>query len=229
MIALLPTESLQIALSAAPATGLPYSFAYADTGAAGTVGSAKGSATALSTTAVPGPATGAQRVVRSGFVYNSGSANATVGIVHFDGTTAWELCSFVLGPGATLQLVDDGFSVTASGSSPVEPSTDRVVVPFAYGDASPTTIFTPSAACTAILTRVVIDTPFNGTGAALQVGTSAQPAVLMPASANDPTNALAYDFAADLPLAAAQAVQLTITPGAGATAGAGRIILDAIA
>lgn len=104
----------------------------------------------------------------------------------------------------------------------------RVVVPFAYGDATPQPVFTAPAAGTDMRVSIVIDTPFNGAGAALQVGTAAQPGALMPAAYNDPATAATYEAAPNATLASGEAIVLTITPGAGATQGAGRVVFDAI-
>lgn len=104
----------------------------------------------------------------------------------------------------------------------------RVVVPFAYGDATPQAIYTAPDAGTSLTVRVVIDTPFNGVGAALSVGTTALPGALVPPAFVDPTTAATYEAAPDADLITGEAILLTITPGAGATQGAGRVIFDAI-
>jgi hypothetical protein len=111
---------------------------------------------------------------------------------------------------------------------PASTATGRVVIPFAFGDASPVPVYTPSGACTDVLARLVIDTPFNGSGAALKVGTSGSPELLIPASANDPTHAAGYEAAPDVSLTSGEAIVLTIIPGTGATQGAGRLIFDSI-
>lgn len=108
-------------------------------------------------------------------------------------------------------------------------ATGRAVVAFAFGDASPVPVFTPAANCTDILVRLVIDTPFDGAGAALKLGTPSQPEALMAAAHNDPTSAGGYEVAPDAALAAGTPIVLTIIPGAGATQGAGRAIFDSIA
>jgi len=142
----------------------------------------------------------------NGLVLLRGSARAAVVVAGFVGPRG--------GKG------DPGDSSTATG---------RVVVPFAFGDASPAAIFTPAANCTDVLARLVIDTPFDGVGAALKLGTGANAEALIAAAHNDPAQAAGYEAAPDASLAAGQPVLLTITPGAGATRGAGRVIFDAIA
>lgn len=102
----------------------------------------------------------------------------------------------------------------------------RTIVGFSYGDA-PRTIYAVPDDRLAYLVRLVIDTPFDGAGAAIAVGTAGDAGALMPPDANDPTVAASYEFASNAELALGDAVQLTITPGFGAMQGAGRIILDA--
>lgn len=103
----------------------------------------------------------------------------------------------------------------------------RTVLTFAYGDASPSNIYVAPNDRMAVMVRVVIDTPFDGAGAALKIGTAASPELLMPAASNDPSAASSYEFTPDEDLNAGDTIQLAITPGSGATQGGGRIILDA--
>lgn len=102
----------------------------------------------------------------------------------------------------------------------------RTIVGFSFGDA-PRTIYAVPDDRLAYLVRLVIDTPFDGAGAGIAVGTVADTGALMPTGANDPTVATSYEFTSNIELALGDSVQLTITPGSGATQGAGRIILDA--
>lgn len=102
----------------------------------------------------------------------------------------------------------------------------RTIVGFSFGDA-PHAIYVVPDDRLAFLVRLVIDTPFDGAGSAIAVGTAADAGALMPTNANDPTVATSYEFASNTELALGDSVQLTITPGSGATQGAGRIILDA--
>lgn len=103
----------------------------------------------------------------------------------------------------------------------------RSVVAFAFGDASPAQIYVAPDNRLAVRARVVIDTPFNGTGAALTLGTSAQPDSMLATTDSDPATAGGYEAGPDVDLATGDIVQLFITPGTGATQGAGRIIFDA--
>lgn len=99
-------------------------------------------------------------------------------------------------------------------------------ISFSYGDA-PGAVYTPSAAGTITVARVVIETPFNGTAPSLQLGTLASPGAAMAATDNDPTSSGEYEVTADLHLAAGEPLRITVTPD-GSTAGSGRIYLTFI-
>lgn len=98
--------------------------------------------------------------------------------------------------------------------------------PFSFGDATPATVTTALAGKLVYAVQLHIRTPFDGVGAALTVGDAAQTDRLMRASENDPfttgsnTTAPAYAYGADT------TVQLGIIPGAGATQGAGVLVLN---
>ena len=100
-----------------------------------------------------------------------------------------------------------------------------VEINFSFGDA------TPAAAATALANKLVygvqihIRTPFNGVGAALTVGDSAQPDRLMKANENDVLTIGANTTAPAHAYAINTSVLLSINPGAGATQGAGVLIL----
>lgn len=96
---------------------------------------------------------------------------------------------------------------------------------FAFGDATPSPITTALAGKLVYSVQVHIRVPFDGAGAALTVGDAGQADRLMKASENDVltvganTTAPAHAYAVDTPLS------LSITPGAGATQGAGVLVL----
>lgn len=98
-------------------------------------------------------------------------------------------------------------------------------IPFAFGDASPAPVYTAASPALVVSAAVHLRTPFDGAGAALELGVSGQPGLLMPAAYNDPRVPGEYENSPDVTLSAGQQVLLTITPGAGATQGAGVIIL----
>ena len=100
-----------------------------------------------------------------------------------------------------------------------------VSIQFAYGDASPVVIGEVPSGKEILEVQIFILTPFNGSGAALQVGIVGTPADLMSSSENDPTVAGEYSVAPLVPYGSATNVILTITPGSGASAGAGIVLV----
>lgn len=95
---------------------------------------------------------------------------------------------------------------------------------FSFGDATPATIFTCTSNAVLTQVSVVIDTVFNGASPSIKVSVGA--VIVMPTSENDPTQAAEYQAAPALAISHGDQVALTIIPGAGATAGSGRIFLE---
>lgn len=100
--------------------------------------------------------------------------------------------------------------------------------PFAYGDASPRALFVTAAASLVLAVSVNITTPFNGTAPSLRIGTAAQPELLLAASQLDLSVATEFEVNPNLVLGAVQEVLITLVPGAGATQGAGWIVIEQI-
>lgn len=108
---------------------------------------------------------------------------------------------------------------------PAGPSSDGVApLSFSYGDA-PGVVWTPSQAGTITEARVVFTAAFNGVSPSVIVGTIAAPDSILAADQNDPTAAGEFEATADKHLAANEGVRLAITPGSGATQGAGVLYL----
>lgn len=103
----------------------------------------------------------------------------------------------------------------------------RAVIDFTFGDATPAPIYTLTENAANVLLRVVIRTPFNGVGAALSLVAASGP-TLLASSDIAPSVAGGYEAAPDAILLAGDVIQLVITPGTGATAGAGFIVVDTI-
>lgn len=148
-----------------------------------------------------------------------GSGGTTVGAQ--SSAVAVEGGTTVVAGGAAMGVQGPQGEPGLSGGGTIPP------VAFSYGDAAGT-IYTPGDAGTLTTARVVITTPFDGAGAALILGTVGDPDGIMPATDNDPTEAGEYEATADFPLAAGEGIRLTITPGAGASQGAGLIYLEFI-
>lgn len=102
-------------------------------------------------------------------------------------------------------------------------------VSFAFGDASPSIVMTvnPASAAEVALVQVEIEEAFDGVGAQIAFGTVADPDCLMRVDQNDPAAEAVFETSPRVRLAGGEQLQLTITPGAGASQGRGKIILQA--
>lgn len=145
-----------------------------------------------------------------------------------DGLTALQVLE-LLGTPVTqlLTLVEESVTLlTAVEQGPPGVSAALPPVAFAFGDASPRSVYTPPRGLLVKAVRLLIDTAFNGAGAALQLQAGAK--VLMPAGLNDPLNVGEYESSPQADVAAGTPFVLTINPGAGATQGAGRLIFETL-
>ncbi len=100
----------------------------------------------------------------------------------------------------------------------------RIIFPFAYGDASPA--IAASVAGLVVAAAIIITVPFDGVGANLSLGDGTVSDRLLPANCIDPYTVATYE--ANLPhsYTVTTAILLSITPGAGATQGAGFVVLE---
>lgn len=101
----------------------------------------------------------------------------------------------------------------------------RVDVPFACGDASPKPLISAPAGKVIHDVRVAVTTAFDGAGAALTVGSAGDPDELMTAAQNLPSEAGAYEVSPGVSYGSTTAINLSITPGSGATQGAGVVTI----
>ena len=80
--------------------------------------------TSGTTTIVSSPASGAIRNIKTLHIYNRGTSNNVVTLIHTDGTTAVQLHSITLVPGTSLQYIDEtGFFNTMPGT----PGTQKLI------------------------------------------------------------------------------------------------------
>ena len=98
-------------------------------------------------------------------------------------------------------------------------------IAFAWGDASPKQLLTVPAGRRVLTVRLIVDTAFDGAGAALAVGDAGDPGRLLAAAENDPGTPGTYAAHPAVLYGADTALTLTITPGAGASQGAGAVIV----
>jgi hypothetical protein len=106
----------------------------------------------------------------------------------------------------------------ASGAGGIE-------FPFAWGDASPRTVTAATAGKLVYGVQLHVSAAFDGTGAQLQVGDAGDPERFMAAGQNDPATVATFTTAPSHRYGVDTSVLLTITPGAGATAGSGLLTL----
>lgn len=99
-------------------------------------------------------------------------------------------------------------------------------VSFAYGDASPSRLFTLPAGKTVFTVIVVIQQRFNGTGATLKVGDAVDDDRLMATNQNDPTVIAEYETNPGYTYSTPTDLLLTINPGSGATNGSGYVLIE---
>lgn len=101
-------------------------------------------------------------------------------------------------------------------------------ISFSYGDApSIVMALTGTGASEVTEVSIEIETPFDGAGAQIQLGTPGDPDLLVQADQNDPSMAAVFQVSPHVRLDAGQPIYLTITPGAAASRGSGKIILRA--
>lgn len=101
-------------------------------------------------------------------------------------------------------------------------------ISFGYGDApSIVMALTGTGASEVTEVSIEIETPFDGAGAQIHLGTPGDPDLLVQADQNDPSMAAVFQVSPHIRLDAGQPIYLTITPGAGASQGSGKIILRA--
>jgi hypothetical protein len=105
-------------------------------------------------------------------------------------------------------------------------SAGAVKVPFAFGNASPKPVYLAQPNQTIFTATIVIQTPFNGSGAALQLGDAGMPDRLITASQTDPTFAAEYETNPGYTYTSETQITLTITPGEGCTQGSGYVLLE---
>ena len=117
--------------------------------------------------------------------------------------------------------------ITRAGGVNVEIGNGGGTVPaiaFAYGDATPATIYVVAQNGVLTQSSIAIDTPFNGTGATIKLSVGAT--TILDTTQNNPAQVAEYQTAPTLAVSVGNTVVLTIVPGSGATAGAGRVFLE---
>ena len=96
---------------------------------------------------------------------------------------------------------------------------------FHYGDATPSPLMTIPAGKTILSCSIIITQAFNGIGASLSIGKSASYNDVMATSDNIPGELSTWQTAPNIVYGVNTPISLSITPGAGATAGAGIVTI----
>jgi hypothetical protein len=96
---------------------------------------------------------------------------------------------------------------------------------FSFGDATPDLIGKVLNDLTISTCRVVIDTPFNGIGATVSVGTLSSPEMIMAQTDLLPSEVGIYESSPQMTNIVPQNFYIFITPGAGASSGSGRVFI----
>ena len=78
------------------------------------------------------------------------------------------------------------------------------------------------------LVSLDVRTPFDGAGATCRIGTLASPGLLLDSAQVDLAVDATFETTPRLEMAAGEQMYLTIVPGAGATQGAGQILITAV-
>ena len=121
-------------------------------------------------------------------------------------------------------------SVGESGPRGAQGASGTAISPvsFSFGDASPASLYTASEDMLLDSVQLIVAIPFDGVGAALKIGKSGTLDAYMTVSQNDPATAATYETSPDVIITSGTTILLTITPGSGAGAGSGRVVLNLI-
>lgn len=106
-----------------------------------------------------------------------------------------------------------------------ESGKDLPPIAFSFGDAAPRLLHLLVDAGLLVSVQVVIATPFDGEGAALRVRTQTGD-LLLDSDQVAPDFSATYESTPGTLLPAGTGIYLEITPGAGATAGSGFVVLN---
>ena len=147
-------------------------------------------------------------------------------------TTAVEMTELALDVAVTepaIEVSHEEVAVEVLLAGPAGPrgadGSGAIEMPFGYGDATPRLITTVPAGKFVYEVDLIITTAFNGVGAALAVGDAGIADRLLAIAENAPGTLGTYTTHPNVAYLVGTAVNLTITPGAGASQGAGIVRL----
>jgi hypothetical protein len=99
-------------------------------------------------------------------------------------------------------------------------------IAFAFGDATPSPIYTFPFNGTVTEASMTIDTPFDGASPSVALGVTGTLDALLPAGVSDVSDASSFGSTPELHVTAGAQVIISIVAGSGASAGAGRVFLQ---
>lgn len=123
----------------------------------------------------------------------------------------------------TREIVDQKFPVVVGIIGPA--SNADLLHNFSFGDATPYKIGTVNAGKLIVAANVGIDQAFNGVGAAISIGTLADPESVMPATSILPSEIGTYERTVSAVAAISEDLYLFIAPGASASTGSGHVYI----
>lgn len=128
--------------------------------------------------------------------------------------------------GADLEVIEAG---TQGPPGPQGPSgTTTPPIFFAYGDVASRLVVQVPRPTLALCVNLIVTEAFNGVGATVSVGTAAQAESLVPANKSQLDIATEFESDPNVVLGSGDDIYLYLTPGAGATHGAGYLVIDRI-
>lgn len=106
------------------------------------------------------------------------------------------------------------------------PGNSLPTVYFAFGDATPLIIYTaPENQLIKQVTLIVL-TAFNGAGAAVSIGTTSDPALLMATAESNLAVTGSFETSPNETISSGTPIKVFITPGAGATVGQCGVLIE---
>lgn len=134
---------------------------------------------------------------------------------------------FTLTPNSSMILWWDSVSSRWRNVSVSTPSTSSTIESaFTFASSSPLLLVPMREGDRNVRAVVSIDTPFDGVGAGLQLGTAAIPGGIFTTAEIDVTASDSFQTMQVFESGIPDNIQLQITPGAGATQGSGRVLLE---
>jgi hypothetical protein len=125
-----------------------------------------------------------------------------------------------------IAFASEGTAAGGGGGTGTGEDLHQFVVPFAFGDSTPSLIGQIAANKNILSVQVFVSAAFNGVGATLSVGPTALPTDLMTTLENNPALVGEYSVYTVKSYGTATNLYLHIVPGAGASTGTGVVVIE---